>query len=52
MKGNLAAKMCIKMIAALALLPEHEIEKGFEEIKAYAQANLVQLPRFLTYFSR
>jgi len=48
----MAAKMCVKMTAALALLPEHQIETGFEDIKMYAQANDVQLPRFFTYFSR
>lgn len=46
------AKMCVKMTAALALLPHDFIERGFEEIKTYAQANQVQLPRFFTYFSR
>ncbi|KAF0724862.1 RING-type domain-containing protein, partial [Aphis craccivora] len=44
-KENMAAKMCVKMTAALALLPEHQIEMGFEDIKMYAQANNVQLPR-------
>lgn len=51
-KINMAAKMCVQMTAALALLPLHEIERGFEEIKTYAQANNVQLPRFFTYFYR
>jgi len=51
-KENMSAKMCIKMTAALALLPHHQIEMGFEEIKSYAQENRVQLPRFFTYFSR
>jgi len=46
------AKMRIKMTAALALLPHYEIERGYQEIKNYAQANVVQLPRFFTYFSR
>lgn len=48
----MAAKMCVQMTAALALLLSHEIERGFEEIKTYAQANNVQLPRFFTYFYR
>jgi len=30
------AKMCVKMTAALALLPAHQIEMGFEDIKMYA----------------
>ncbi|XP_060855532.1 uncharacterized protein LOC132933237 [Metopolophium dirhodum] len=50
-KNNMHAKMCIKMTAALALLPHYEIERGYQEIKNYAQANVVQLPRFFTYFS-
>lgn len=44
--------MCIKMTAALALLPHYEIERGFQEVKNYVQSNQVQLPRFFTYFSR
>lgn len=48
----MAAKMCIKMTAALALLPYDKIETGFQEVKTYAQVNNVQLPRFFTYFLR
>lgn len=51
-KNNIQAKMCIKMTAALALLPLEEIERGYQEVKNYAQANHVQMPRFFTYFSR
>jgi len=40
------------MTAALALLPPEEIERGYQEVKNYAQANNVQMPRFFTYFSR
>ena len=46
----MAAKMCVKMTAALALLPEDQIETGFEDIKIYAQTNNVQLPRFFYIF--
>jgi len=38
--------MCVRMTAALALLPANRIDEGFEEIKTYA------LARFFTYFSR
>jgi len=48
----MAAKMCVKMTAALVLLPAHQIETGFEDIQMYDQANIVLLPRFFTYFSR
>jgi len=48
----MAAKMCVKMTAALALLPEHQIETGFEDIKTYTLGNNVQLPRFFRYFYR
>lgn len=48
----MATKMSIIMTAALALLPVHEIESGFEDIKTYDQANNVQLPRLFTYFYR
>jgi len=51
-KENSPARMCVKITAALALLPHHLIERGFENIKTYAQDHQVQLPRFFTYFAR
>jgi len=44
--------MCVRMTAALALLPANQIDLGFQEIKTYALANGVRLARFFTYFSR
>lgn len=46
------AKICVRMIAALALLPHNLIENGFQDVKNYALAKEVQLPRFFTYFAR
>jgi len=51
-KQNREAKMCLRMCTVLALLPAYQIEQGFQEIKNYAQANEVLMPRFFTYFSR
>lgn len=51
-RQNREAKMCLKMCAVLALLPAHQIEMGFQEIRNYAQNNGVVLPRFFTYISR
>jgi len=51
-QNNIQAKMCLKVTAALVLLPHQEIERGYQEVKNYAQANHVQMPRFFTYFSR
>ncbi|XP_060855076.1 uncharacterized protein LOC132932730 [Metopolophium dirhodum] len=45
------AKMCLRMCAVLALLPAHQIEQGFQDIKMHAQNNGVLLPRFFTYFT-
>ncbi|KAL5245907.1 hypothetical protein ACI65C_013315 [Semiaphis heraclei] len=45
------AKMCLRMCAVLALLPAHQIEQGFQDIKMHAQNNGVLMPRFFTYFS-
>ena len=49
---NREAKMCLKMCSVLALLPAHQIEMGFQEIKNHAQNYGVLLPRFFTYMSR
>ncbi|XP_016660058.1 uncharacterized protein LOC107883814 [Acyrthosiphon pisum] len=48
---NREAKMCLKMCSVLALLPAHQIEMGFQEIKNHAQNYGVLLPRFFTYMS-
>ncbi|CAI6359310.1 unnamed protein product [Macrosiphum euphorbiae] len=48
---NREAKMCLRMCAALALLPANKIEQGFQEIKNYAHNNEILIPRFFTYFS-
>uniref|UniRef100_A0A2S2PPG3 Uncharacterized protein n=1 Tax=Schizaphis graminum TaxID=13262 RepID=A0A2S2PPG3_SCHGA len=45
------AKMCLRMCAVLALLPHHQIEQGFQEIKIHAQNNGVLMSRFFTYFT-
>ncbi|XP_060855406.1 uncharacterized protein LOC132933094 [Metopolophium dirhodum] len=45
------AKMCLRMCAVLALLPAHQIEQGFQDIKMHAQNNSVLIPRFFTYFT-
>lgn len=39
------------MCSVLALLPDYQIEQGFQEVKNYAQTHEVLLPRFFTYFS-
>lgn len=39
--------MCLRMCAVLALLPAHQIEQGFQEIRNHARNNGVLMPRFL-----
>lgn len=46
----MATKMCIIMTAALALLPGHEIERSFEDIKTYDQAKNCSTAKIIYIF--
>ncbi|CAI6358348.1 unnamed protein product [Macrosiphum euphorbiae] len=50
-KNNETAKMCIKMVMVIALLPINEIELGFQDITNHARLNNVDLTRFFNYFT-
>ncbi|CAI6374754.1 unnamed protein product [Macrosiphum euphorbiae] len=50
-KNNEMAQICIKMIAALALLPSNKIEEGFQIIRRYSRDSNINLTSFFTYFS-
>ncbi|XP_022180518.1 uncharacterized protein LOC111040800 [Myzus persicae] len=49
--NNEMAQICIKMTAALALLPSNKIEEGFQIIRRYSRDNNINLTSFFTYFS-
>ena len=51
-KNNTHAKLCIKMCAALALLPATLIEEGFQTVKQHARDNNIHIDVFFNYFSR
>jgi len=51
-KNNTHAKLCIKMCAALALLPAALIEEGFQTVKQHARDNNIHIDVFFNYFSR
>lgn len=51
-KNNTHAKLCIRMCAALALLPAALIEEGFQTIKQHARDNNIHIDVFFNYFSR
>jgi len=46
-KNNTHAKLCIKMCAALALLPAVLIEEGFQTVKQHARDNNIHIDVFL-----
>lgn len=51
-KNSIEAQTCIKMFAALALLPGNLIQEGYQCIRQNARINNLQLTPFFNYFSR
>ncbi|XP_008189609.1 uncharacterized protein LOC103311694 [Acyrthosiphon pisum] len=50
-KENFQAQICLKMCAALALLPVNKIEEGFKLIRRHAIDNNVRFATFFNYYS-
>lgn len=51
-KNSIEAQMCIKMFAALALLPANLIQEGYQCIRQNARNNNFQFTPFFNYFRR
>lgn len=51
-KNSEEAQMCVKMFAALALLPANLIEQGYQCIRQKARINNLQLTLFFNYFNK
>jgi len=49
-KNNIQAKRCLKMTAALALLPHQEIERGYQEVKFMPKPTMCRCLDFLLTF--
>ncbi|CAI6360474.1 unnamed protein product [Macrosiphum euphorbiae] len=50
-KDNVQAQICLKMCAALALLPVNKIDEGFQLIRRHAIDNNVRFATFFNYYS-
>lgn len=52
LKNSHEAQMCVKMFAALALLPANLIEEGYQCKRQHAKNNNLQLTPFFIYFKQ